>query len=96
LQIRDDKQRHAAGKIQDILAANNYLVPGIETLANGPSATEVRYFRNNEADQAQKIADLLLKEKIPGVSTKYIAGFENSKSIPNGQFEIWFAPDAFQ
>lgn len=96
LQIRDDRQRHAAGKIQDILAANNYLVPGIETLANGPSATEVRYFRNNEADQAQKIADLLLKEKIPGVSTKYIAGFENSKSIPNGQFEIWFAPDAFQ
>ncbi len=96
LQIRDDRQRHAAGKIQEMLAANNYLVPGIETLANGPSATEVRYFRNNEADQAQKIADLLLKEKIPGVSTKYIAGFENSKSIPNGQFEIWFAPDAFQ
>jgi len=96
LQIRDGRQRHAAGKIQEMLAANNYLVPGIEALANGPSATEVRYFRNNEADQAQKIADLLLKEKIPGVSTKYIAGFENSKSIPTGQFEIWFAPDAFQ
>lgn len=95
LQIRDDRQRQAVGKIQEMLEANNYLVPGIETIANGPSATEVRYFKNNESEQAQKIADLLLKEKIPGVTAKYIAGFEKSKSIPAGQFEIWFAPDAF-
>lgn len=96
IQIRNRNQRDAARKIQEMLTNNHFLVPTIETIPNGPSATEVRYFRNNEAEQAQKIAELLLQEKIPGVTTKYIAGFENSKSIPQGQFEIWFAPDAFQ
>ena len=96
LQIRDHSQLVAAKAIQEMLRNNYFIVPLIETLPNGPSATEVRYFRNNEAEQAQKIADLLLQQKIPGVTTKYIAGFENSKSIPKGQFEVWFAPDAFQ
>ncbi|MDD5322616.1 MAG: hypothetical protein PHD43_18780 [Methylococcales bacterium] len=96
LQIRNNGQRDAARKIQELLRNNHFIVPGIETLPSGPSATEVRYFRNNEAEQSQKIADLLLQQKIPGVTAKYIAGFENSKSIRLGHFEIWFAPDAFQ
>ena len=85
LQIRTDKQRNAALKIQEILKINHFIVPGIETLTIGPAATEVRYFRENEAEQAQKIADLLRQQKIPGVSVKYIAGFENSQ-CPNGPF----------
>lgn len=96
LQIRSDSQRDAARKIQEILKENHFIVPGIEKLASGPTTTEVRYFRNNEAEQAQKIADLLLQQKIAGVTAKYIAGFENSKNIRLGHFEIWFAPDAFQ
>ena len=82
LQIRSDSQHDAARKIQEILKENHFIVPGIETLSNGPSTTEVRYFRNNEAEQAQHIADLLVQQKIPGVTAKYIAGFENSKNIP--------------
>jgi hypothetical protein len=96
LQIRSDSQRDAARKIQEILMENHFIVPSIEKLASGPTTTEVRYFRNNEAEQAQKIADLLLQQKIVGVTAKYIAGFENSKSIRLGHFEIWFAPNAFQ
>lgn len=96
LQIRNDSQRDAARKIQDILRENHFIVPGIEKLASGPTTTEVRYFRKNEAEQAQKIADLLVQQKILGVTAKYIAGFENSKNIRLGHFEIWFAPDAFQ
>jgi hypothetical protein len=96
IQIRDDSQRGAAKAIQDMLRGSHYSVPGIETLSSGPATTEVRYFKKDDSDQARKIADLLLQQKVPGVATKYIAGFENSKSIPKGQFEIWFAPDAFQ
>jgi len=47
-------------------------------------------------ENKEKIADLLLQQKIAGVTAKYIAGFENSKNIRLGHFEIWFAPDAFQ
>jgi hypothetical protein len=96
LQIRDVSQRKAAKAIQEMLEKNHFTVPGIEKLMRGPSGTEVRYFRDNEAEQAQKIANLLSQQKIPNVTTKYIAGFETSTSIPKGQFEIWFAPDAFQ
>ncbi|MDO9240585.1 MAG: LytR C-terminal domain-containing protein, partial [Methylicorpusculum sp.] len=96
VQIRNDSQRQAASQIQKLLMDRSYKVPGIETLATGPSTTEVRYFRSNEAEQAQAIADLLLQQKIPNVTTKYIAGFENSKAIMPGQYEIWFATDAFQ
>jgi hypothetical protein len=96
LQIRNDSQRDAARKIQDILRENHFIVPGIEKLASGPTTTEVRYFKNNVAEQAQNIADLLVQQKIPGVTAKFIAGFENSKNIRLGHFEIWFAPDAFQ
>lgn len=96
LQIRNDNQRDAAQKIRDWLKTQNYLVPGIEQLPKGPSTTEVRYFRNDDTDRAEAISDLLSKQKIPNVSTKYIAGFEDSTVIPKGQYEIWFAPDAFQ
>ncbi|MDO8845198.1 ATP-binding protein [Methylicorpusculum sp.] len=96
VQIRNDSQRQAASQIQKLLMDRYYKVPGIETLATGPSTTEVRYFRNNEAGEAQAIADVLLQQKIPNVTTKYIAGFENSKAIMPGQYEIWFATDAFQ
>ncbi|MGZ8945341.1 MAG: nSTAND1 domain-containing NTPase [Methylococcaceae bacterium] len=96
IQIRDSKQFDAAKKIQEMLRSNQFIVPAIEKLMTGPSTTEVRYFRTNEADQARIIVDLLIKQNMPGVTAKYISGFENSKSIPDGQFEIWFAPDAFQ
>lgn len=96
IQIRSGRQREAAKAIQDMLRSNHYIVPSIETLASGPSTTEVRYFKKDDAGQAQKIADLLLKQNVPGVAIKYIAGFESSISIPEGQFEIWFAPDAIQ
>lgn len=95
IQIRDVSQSEAAKKIQEVLKKNQFIVPDIQILPSGPKATEVRYFRNNQAEQARKIADLLLTQKISNVTTKYIAGFEKSKSIPTGQFEIWFAVDAF-
>ncbi|MEQ1529937.1 MAG: hypothetical protein ABL925_11520, partial [Methylococcales bacterium] len=95
LQVRSDKQKIAAKRIQDLLSQNHFNVSAIQTLATGPETTEVRYFRNSEADQAQKIADLLQQNQVSKVSAKYIAGFENSKAILKGQFEIWFAADAF-
>lgn len=96
IQILDGKQLDAAKNIQEILKNNHFAVPEIEILAKGPEATEVRYFRKNELAKTQEIADLLTEQNIPDVSVRYIAGFENSIAIPPGQYEIWFAPDAFR
>lgn len=96
LQIRNNAQREAAQKVRAWLKQQGYRVPIIELLPNGPRTTEVRYFRNSDAEHAQRLADQLTQQKIPNVISKYIAGFEDSNVIPQGQYEIWFAPEAFQ
>ena len=96
LQIRDNSQREAAQKLREWLKQQNYVVPGIEQLPKGPPSTEVRYFRAADANHAQVLVESLSKQKVANVTIRYIAGFEDSKIIPQGQYEIWFAPDAFQ
>jgi len=95
IQIRSDDQKPVAGRLRVWLKQQGYRVPAIELLSKGPSTTEVRYFRSNDAGAADILAKLLLQQRVANVSTKYISGFENSTVIPPGQFEIWFAPDAF-
>src|SRR6185295_10037219 len=42
-----------------------YRVPGTETVSIGPTGTELRYFRNNEKDTAQKILVILGEANLP-------------------------------
>ena len=69
---------------------------GIERLDIGPtSATEVRFFRQAEEREAEKIAALLRDAQTRNVQVKYVSGYERSPKIKPWQYEIWFAPDAF-
>ncbi|WP_150047925.1 MULTISPECIES: nSTAND1 domain-containing NTPase [Methylomonas] len=95
IQIRSPKQKPDANRLRAWFKQQDYRVPMIQLLSKGPSTTEVRYFRSNDATAADVLAKLLLQQRVANVSTKYISGFENSTVIPPGQFEIWFAPDAF-
>lgn len=94
IQIGDEKQSDAAKAIQSKLRENDFNVPGIERVGNVPRATEVRYFRNDEKDEANRIVALLLSSNVPDAQAKYISGFENSKTLRPRQYEIWFSPAA--
>ena len=74
-----------------------FIVPGIERLRTGPTTgTEVRFFRNTEGDEANRIVTLLQELEVPDVQAKYIPGYEKSTKIRPRHYEIWFASKALQ
>jgi len=92
LQILDNNQRPQAKLISDQLSQNNFRVQGIEwvRLPITISKTQVRYFRQDYADQAKQIVSLLQRN-----------GVSNATAVPmnlsagTSQIEIWFSADAF-
>jgi hypothetical protein len=90
--IRDQSQRADAVQLQNRLRQSGYVVPGIQTLAVGPSASELRYFLPDDQADAQAIARVLA---IPGLVVKRIAGYEHSPDIRPHHFELWLTPSAY-
>ncbi|HKB14243.1 MAG TPA: toll/interleukin-1 receptor domain-containing protein [Vicinamibacterales bacterium] len=89
--IRDQSQRDAARQLQDRLQRGGYVVPGIQTIAVGPSTSELRYFRKADEAEAQKIKSAL---GLPGLVVKLIPGYDNSTDIPPRHYELWLSPGA--
>jgi hypothetical protein len=97
LQIQDTGQLPRAQQIEKALEDQKFIVPGIETLKTGPTTgAEVRFFREGESGEANRIADILRSLQVQGAQAKYIPGYEGSTKIRPRHFEIWFAPDAFK
>jgi hypothetical protein len=69
------------------------LVPGIERLDFGPDATELRYFRVHEREEAERLAGLLRDLGLPARAT-YVRGHESSSRIRPRHFELWLASAA--
>lgn len=96
IQIRDNSQLAKSQEIQNALIQQGFRVPDIETLSTGPSQTEVRYFVENTAAQADQIARFLTSAGVKNVATKFIPDYDHIKHFRKRKFEIWFSPDAFQ
>jgi hypothetical protein len=97
MHISDESQRDIAKALQTTLISQNFNVPGIENVGRKknyfiPSKTEVRYYREEELADANRIIDMLksLNAHIPvnDVPVK-IAG--TGRGTRPGHFEIWFA-----
>lgn len=93
LQILNNGQRPQARAISDSLTKNQVNVQGIEWVrvpVSGLNNTEVRYFREDYADEAQRIVTLLQQAKVA-----------DAKAVPvnlaagTAQIEVWFSPNAF-
>lgn len=87
--IRDPNQIAYANQLKTRLQERGFLVPGIQTLRVGPSASELRYFRERDAPEARAIAGALDAQ---GLVVKLIPGYENSTDIRPRHFELWLAP----
>ena len=88
LHISNEGQRALAQAAQATLrAAGGIIVPGIEDVGpSSPSNTEFRYFRESDAPDAQRIADLLKSAGI-SVEPRLVAGYEDIRPL---HFELWF------
>lgn len=98
IQIPDEGQRPRAEKIQAKLKEAGYVVPGIENVggkARAPAKTELRYFRTSEENEANQVVDILKSLNV-NIEPKYIPGFEKSKAVKPGTYELWLSPDSLK
>ena len=93
IQLRSEAQRDLYAKCAGSLKEAGFRVPNAEILPDkGPQRTEVRYFREAEISEAEKIAEIIRKWPVGEVKSVYVRGYETSKLVKPHQFEVWFAP----
>jgi uncharacterized membrane protein YqjE len=88
--IPDAQSRTEAQQAQQILEAQKALVPGIENVGQqrSPTASELRYFRREEAEEAERLAESLTRGGV-AVDARFVPGFENAAIRPR-HYELWF------
>ena len=78
---------------QDMEASGKCKVPGIEALGIGPANRELRYFRREQGQAAEYIADIMARSGVKP-TVQYIDRYEKTdrkQAVPS-HFEIWFEP----
>ncbi|MCV0393957.1 MAG: hypothetical protein K5872_19825 [Rhizobiaceae bacterium] len=88
--VPDTQSRTKAQQAREILEAQKALVPGIENVGQqrSPTASELRYFRRDEAAEAERLAEGLQAGGIDAVA-RFVPGFENAAIRPR-HYELWF------
>jgi type II secretory pathway pseudopilin PulG len=61
-------------------------------LDTGPSANELRFFRQSDRAKAEEIARAVEQSGEEKTRVAYLAGFETSTKIRDDHFELWLAP----
>jgi hypothetical protein len=89
--IRDENQRAQAKRLSGELERSaSVVVPSVQRVDVGPSATELRYFKRVEEQEARQIASALSSLGLK-VETKYVEGFESSTKIRPRHYELWIS-----
>jgi hypothetical protein len=93
IQVRSGEARDAVRDLAAKLRAAGIEVPATQVLDTGPSANELRYFRQSESARVmQLLTDI--EAAIGKTRPEYVAGFEDSTRIRRNHFELWVAPVA--
>jgi hypothetical protein len=86
-QIRDNSQRKDAQVLAGTLRQQGFDVPGIQRVATGPQATEVRYFDSADEARATRIVQVLEQQHI-SARPVLVQGLGQ----PETRFELWLGP----
>lgn len=92
LQFADAAQRPEVERLRAQLVQAGYKAPGPEQVGQVPSQTELRYFRQVDAKDAQALVAELQRWGLPGVVPRYAPGY--AASAQRQQFELWLARPA--
>jgi hypothetical protein len=95
MHIGEEADRPYAQKLIPRLELQGFAVPGIERLDTMPRASEVRYFRKQEADGAALVVAALRRYGVNDAIVRYVRGYEDSKKLRSCHYEIWFSEAAF-
>ena len=88
LQYADPAQRAAVERLRTQLAQAGYAAPGSERVGAVPAQSELRYFRQDDAPQAEKLARQLQDWGWGVLKPRLVAGYD-AQSLR--QLEIWLA-----
>lgn len=90
IQISNENQRDLAKSVQKMLGNNHFIAPGVENVGEkSPKITEVRYFNNNDKNEAINIIKLLKSQNIVVDNQPKKIGL-NVQNVTS-HYEIWFA-----
>ncbi len=92
LQFADAAQRPEVERLRGQLVQAGYKAPGAEQVGQVPSQTELRYFRQGDAKDAQALVADLQRWGLSGVQPRYAPGY--AASAQRQQFELWLARPA--
>jgi cell division protein FtsB len=87
IQLNDEKQTRKAEQVGGALRKLGYLVQPFQTKAGPKDNTEVRYYRPEDLDAANKVAEILSGAKLPNVKVRKLDG-----AARPGTLEVWFPP----
>lgn len=90
VQIINEIQRKPVEELMRNIKINNYSFYGIELVERNIPITEIRYFRPDDKEKAERMAELL--EKNSKIKANVV--YTNLKAEIN-VLEIWFGKDAF-
>ncbi|HEX5732247.1 MAG TPA: hypothetical protein VF131_05370 [Blastocatellia bacterium] len=96
IHIANEGQIPRYERLKDALEAKGYVVASYENVGdNATSINQVRYFRRGDEELAGSLAAGLFQTADQGSrwNAIYIKGYENSKRVHPGHFEIWVASD---
>jgi len=92
-QIRSKDQRAAFQQCARSLLSLGYRVPPVELIPDrGPNKARLLYFRSNDRDEADRLADSLAGCVGSPVSVTLYEGQRDPALIRPRQFEVWFPP----
>ncbi len=92
IQVRNQGDIARARDIADALRTAGISVPPTQVLDTGPSANELRFFRESDRAKAEEIARAVEQSGEDKTRVAYLSGFEDSTKIREDHFELWLAP----
>ena len=93
IQIGDESQRGPARVLQARLKEDGFIVPGIENVGSKAVLTvkaEVRYYRDEEKDEALKIVQIMSTTGIGAAVNDVPRKIEGGSGVRRRQYEVWF------
>jgi hypothetical protein len=91
IHVLNESAREQARLLAPALEKKGIALAGIKVVGAGPRASDLRYFRPTEKEEAMRVQAALLSLGLPAQRLKGISGFETS-AVPR-QYELWLVSD---
>jgi hypothetical protein len=91
IHVLNESARDQARRLAPALERKGIALAGIKVVGAGPRASDLRYFRPSEKEEAARVQAALLSLGLPARQLKSISGYETS-AVPR-QYELWLVSD---